>query len=134
MKRILLTLITLVTLSSSSISQKTLTQWSDSGTKDTTSAINAHQAFLISATFKRMMYLDKKVELLTKVNEANTLQKSQYKGIIEAQDKSISLLNEVIAKEKQSLADENRRKKHWRNATFISAGLLIATWAMIVAL
>lgn len=80
------------------------------------------------------MYLDKKVELLTKVNEANTLQKSQYKGIIEAQDKSISLLNEVIAQEKQSLADENRRKKHWRNATFISAGLLIATWAMIVAL
>lgn len=80
------------------------------------------------------MYLDKKVELLTKVNEANTLQKSQYKVIIETQDKSISLLNEVIAQEKQALANENRRKKHWRNATFISAGLLIATWAMIVAL
>lgn len=111
-----------------------MTQWSDSGVKDTTSVINAHQAFLISATFKRMIYLDKKVELLTKVNEANALQKSQYKSIIEAQDKSISLLNEQVKQNELILADENRRKKHWRNATFISAGLLIATWAMIVAL
>ena len=81
-----------------------------------------------------MLYLDKKVELLTNINEQNALQKSQYKGIIDAQDKSIVLLNDQIAHEKQLLADENRRKKHWRNATFISAGLLIGTWLMIVYL
>lgn len=81
-----------------------------------------------------MLYLDKKVVLLTDVNEQNALQKSQYKGIIDSQDKSIALLNEQIAREKQSLSDENKRKKHWRNATFISAGLLIGTWLMIVYL
>jgi hypothetical protein len=134
MKQILLTLIILATLSSSGLSQKTLTQCSDSGTKDTTSVINAHQAFLISATFKRMLYLDKKVDLLTNLNEQNAVQKLKYKGIIDTHEKTISLLQEDARKNSQMLSDESRRKKKWRNATFVTSGLLLLTWGMIVYL
>ena len=134
MKQILLTLIILATLSSSSISQKTLTQCSDSGKKDTTSVINAHQAFLISATFKRMLYLDKKVVLLTNLDEQNAIQKSKYKGIINTHENTISLLQEQARQNAQLLADENRKKKKWRNATFVTSGLLLLTWGMIVYL
>ena len=134
MKRILLTLIILVTLSSSALCQKTLTQCSDSGKKDTTSVINAQQAFLISATFKRMLLLDKQVTLLSNINEKNALQKSEYEGVIESHERTISLLNQQAKENSQMLSEENKRKKHWRNATFVTSGLLLMTWAMIVYL
>ncbi len=81
-----------------------------------------------------MLYLDKKVELLTNLNEQNDVQKLKYKGIIDAYENTISLLQEDARKNSQTLSDENRRKKKWRNATFVTSGLLLLTWGMIVYL
>lgn len=81
-----------------------------------------------------MLYLDKKVELLTNLNEQNAIQKSKYKGIIDTHEKTISLLQEEVKQNSQTLSDENRRKKKWRNATFVTSGLLLLTWGMIVYL
>ena len=81
-----------------------------------------------------MLYLDKKVDLLTNLNEQNAVQKLKYKGIIDTHEKTISLLQEDARKNSQMLSDESRRKKKWRNATFVTSGLLLLTWGMIVYL
>lgn len=130
MLRTLIILITALTLSSSGTCQMTLTPWTTSGEKDTTSSINAHQAFLISATFKRMIYLDAKVESLLKYSAIDKQKISEYKEVISIQDNSIQQLNKSLQETQKLLVDEENKKKMWRRLCLIPSGIIIGVIAL----
>lgn len=130
MLRTLIILITALTLSSSGTCQMTSTPWTTSGEKDTTSSINAHQAFLISATFKRMIYLDRQVESLLKYSAIDKQKISEYKQAISIQDNSIQQLSKSLQETQGFLIDEERKKKMWRRLCLIPSGIIIGVIAL----
>ena len=125
-KRIFTTVILTMTLLVSATCQKTLTPCQDSGRKDTSFTINSYQAFLISATFKRMNYLQEKSILQDSLSINYEVQKQKYKSLVtlyETQKKLHATEKQMIV-EKYEL--ELDRKRKWRMATILTgAGLLL---------
>ena len=120
-KRIFITLTMIMTLLNSADCQTILTPCKSCGEKDTTFKINPSEAFLISATFKRMNYLEAKSGMLIDLNSQNEAEIKKYKELV---SHNVSLIAQkdaelsIIKEQKQS---ETMRKIAWRKATFISA-------------
>ena len=125
-KRIFTTVILITTLLVSATCQETLTPCQDSGRKDTTFTIISYQAFLISATFKRMNYLQQKSILQDSLSINYEIQKQKYNSLVslyETQKKLHAIEKQMIV-EKYEL--ELDRKRKWRMATVLTgAGLLL---------
>lgn len=89
--------------------------------KDTTFKINPSQAFLISATFKRMNYLEDKSDCLTNLNAQNEAQIKKYKELINHNVLLIAQKDAELSLIKEQKQSETMKKIAWRKATFIAA-------------
>ena len=123
-KRIFTTVILITTLLVSATCQETLTPCQDSGRKDTSFTISSYQAFLISATFKRMNYLQEKSILQDSLSINYEVQKQKYKSLTvlyEEQKKLHAIEKEMIVGKYELELD---RKRKWRMATIITGASL----------
>lgn len=91
------------------------------GEKDTTFKINPSEAFLISATFKRMIYLDGKSDMLIELNSQNQAEIKKYKELVDHNVSLIAQKDAELSLIRQQMQSETMKKIAWRKATFISA-------------
>lgn len=124
-KRIFTTVILTTTLLVSATCQETLTPCQDSGRKDTSFTISSYQAFLISATFKRMNYLQEKSILQDSLSINYEVQKQKYNSLVtlyETQKKLHATEKQMIVEKYQTELD---RKRKWRMATVLTGASLV---------
>ena len=120
-RHIFTTLMMIMTLLSSADCQKILTPCKSCGEKDTIFKINPSQAFLISSTFKRMIYLEGKSDMLIELNKENEAQIKKYKDL-NAVNESLKLQKDAeLSVLRHDMEIETSKKIAWRKATFIAA-------------
>lgn len=120
-RHIFTTLIMIMTLLSSADCQTILTPCKSCGEKDTTFKINPSEAFLISATFKRMIYLNGKSDMLIELNSQNQAEIKKYKELVDYNVSLIAQKDAELSLIRQQMQSETMKKIAWRKATFISA-------------